>query len=99
MVSVLYQLTHIESERFRTNREDGRQEPPSCPLPHQLSKAISICCVSGTEQLLGVPIRFVAAEAGCFPPGPLTLLADIMETGQKEQQNRGERSSDSGSSG
>ena len=31
-------------------------------------------------------MRFVAAEAGCFPPGPLTLLADIMETGQKEKR-------------
>ena len=38
------------------------------------------------NSLLGVPIKFVAAEAGCFPPGPLTLLADIMETGQKEKQ-------------
>ena len=39
---------------------------------------------------MGVPIKFVAAEAGFFPPGPLTLLADIMMIirdtgGQKEE--------------
>ena len=49
MVSVLYQLTHLEYERLCTNREDGRQEPPSCPLPHQLLKAVSNCCFSGEE--------------------------------------------------
>ena len=28
-------------------------------------------------------MRFVAAEAGFFPPGPLTLLADIIERGNE----------------
>ena len=86
MVSVLYQSTSLENRRFCTNLGDGRQEPPSCRLPHQLVKAVSNCCASTEESLLGVPMRFVAAEAGCFPPGPLTLLADIMETGQKEKR-------------
>ena len=25
-----------------------------------------------------IPMRFVAADAGFFPPGPLTLLADML---------------------
>lgn len=39
--------------------------------------------------MLGVPIKFVAAEAGFFPPGPLTLLADIViiirDTGEEKE--------------
>ena len=53
MVSALYQLAHPEVEEFCINREDGRQEPPSCPLHHQLLKAVSIRCVSGEEVIAG----------------------------------------------
>ena len=31
---------------------------------------------------LDIPIKFVAAEAGFLPPGPLTLLADIVRGGE-----------------
>lgn len=74
-------LTIVRSGVQRsTNPEDGRQEPPSCRLRLQLLRLMSGRLTD--NHLMDIPMRFVAAEAGFFPPGPFTLLADILAYGK-----------------
>lgn len=59
-----------------TDRADDKQEPPSYLHLLQLQQ-ISIDLGQQFRAIAISPMRLVAAEAGCLPPGPLTLLADI----------------------
>lgn len=62
---------------------DGTPMPPSCLLHHQLFTTTTVspcdfkCEVTLATSIGHLPIRFVAADAGFFPLGPLTLFADI----------------------
>jgi len=54
------------------------------------------CCMSQMAAFVGihavlrmiVPMRFVAAEAGFFPPGPLTLFADMVNAIPQTKRKR-----------
>lgn len=60
-----------------TDQGDGTLVPPSYQLHLQLLQLISMG-LDLLDCILDRPIRLVAADAGFFPPGPLTLFADIV---------------------
>jgi hypothetical protein len=60
--------------------------PPPARMPFNSSQLLCLLGffleegkVDKTDLAVLVPIKFVAAEAGCFPPGPLVVFADIFE--------------------
>ena len=55
------------------------------PAPPPAVESCQLLSVpKGTKAL---PMRFVAAEAGFFPPGPFTLFADIETCGLKKEKD------------
>ena len=43
------------------------------------------------RQVLSLPIKLVAAEAGFFPPGPLTFLADMLRETRRRKGKKGHK--------
>ena len=68
-IDVSYSLSNIPSG-WHANASIIPAPPPAMKSYQLLSPTLARCPP--------LPIRFVAAEAGCLPPGPFTLFADMM---------------------
>jgi hypothetical protein len=73
-----------------THLEDGTRALPSYQHLHQLYPTMVSAKFQDQFRLNcripSLPIKFVAAEAGFFPPGPCVVFADMVKYGELHAQ-------------